>query len=127
MASVILSVGSISSINFLLQTAFEKNFTFITASNAYEAMRQLRSKVVHLVIVDIDFFPNECRGFIQHIKSSSLFKIPVFVLSSKKAQHEVNLHDLFIDELLIKPFNPLELLHFAKDALTIKDNTVAQN
>lgn len=99
--------------NVLLQTVLAKKYKLIMVSDAFQAMYQLkRHPDIDLVLVDMDYQPQENRDFIDHIQSSCVYDKPVIILTSNKRNSQSD--ELFapaqVYTYFIKPFDPLELL-----------------
>ena len=106
--------------NFLLQTIFEKEYRFLSATDVFQAMQQLRlNKQIGALIVDVDFQPQQCWELIQHIKTSKLFKIPVVVLATENNDMmKEKSYQFELDEIFFKPFNPVDLIAAIKNLMT---------
>jgi DNA-binding response OmpR family regulator len=120
MSKSILSVNGYKAMNFLLQTIFEKEYRFIPATDVFQGMRHLRqNKEIGALIVDVDFQPQQSWEFIQHIKSSKLYKIPVIVLATENTEIvKQNAYAYELDEIFFKPFNPVDLIAAIKNLTT---------
>jgi CheY-like chemotaxis protein len=111
MSRSIISVNGSKAMNFLLRTTLEKDFAFYSVSDAFQAMHRIRTgSMPTLLIVDTDFHTQQCWDFIQHIKSSKLYRLPVVVLSSMNDDllHR-KCYEYEVDEVFIKPFNPEDI------------------
>ena len=59
----------------------------------------------------MDFQPQQSWDFIQHIKSSKLYKIPVIVLVTDNTEVvKQKSYEFELDEIFFKPFNPVDLI-----------------
>ena len=84
MSKSILSVNGNRAMNYLLQTIFEKEFRLKPVSDVFEAMYFLKvNRNISALIVDIDYQPQQGWELIEHIKSSTLFDLPVIVLTTE--------------------------------------------
>ncbi|HEU0109747.1 MAG TPA: response regulator [Flavisolibacter sp.] len=112
MSKSILSVNGSKAMNYLLQTIFENEYRFLPAADVFEAMRQLKlNRQPGALIVDVDFQPQQSWDFIQHIKSSKLYKIPVIVLATDNTEVvKQKSYEFELDEIFFKPFNPVDLI-----------------
>lgn len=112
MSKSIISVNGNKAMNFLLQTIFEQHYQFVPASDVFEGMDFLKSIAgTHALIIDIDANPDEAWSLIHHIKSSTIFKTPIVVLASENTETlKQKTYDLGIEEIFIKPFNPVDLI-----------------
>ena len=120
MSKSILSVNGNKAMNFLLKTIFEKEYRFIAVDDVFHGMHQLKqNKHIDALIVDVDFQPQENWEFIQHIKSSKLYKIPVIVLATDNNETvKQKSYEFELDEIFFKPFNPVDLIAAIKNLLT---------
>ena len=120
MSKSILSVNGNKAMNFLLQTIFEKEYRFISATDVLQGMQQLRvNKQIGALIVDVDFQPQQCWELIQHIKTSKLFKIPVIVLATDNNDiMKEKSYQFELDEIFFKPFNPVDLIAAIKNLMS---------
>lgn len=111
MSKCILSVNGNTAMNYLLQTVFEKEFDFIPVSDVYNGLKQLRSnRKVNVLVVDVDFNPQQSWELIEHIKSSRLYKVPIVVLTTANSESiRQKCYEYEIDEIFFKPFNPVDL------------------
>lgn len=119
MSKSILSVNGNKAMNFLLQTIFEKKYRFVPVVDVFQGMYQLKlNKQIDALIVDVDFQPQQSWEFIQHIKSSKLYKIPVIVLASDNTDTvKQKSYEFELDEIFFKPFNPVDLIAAIKNLL----------
>jgi two-component system, chemotaxis family, chemotaxis protein CheY len=112
----ILSVNGNKAMNFLLQTVFEKEFSFIPVSDVFQAMSIIRSKKPTALIVDVDFQPQQSWELVQHIKSSKLYDVPVIVLATDNNDFlKQKTYQYEVDEIFFKPFNPVDLISAVKN------------
>ncbi len=112
MAKSILIVSGSTAMNYLLQTVLKKEYEIISVSDVFQAMQHLRkNKSINTILIDLDFQMQHGWELIEHIKSSRLFKLPVIVLSTDKNDTlKKKCYDFEVDEIFIKPFNPLDLI-----------------
>jgi DNA-binding response OmpR family regulator len=98
--------------NFLLQTIFEKQYSFIPSADVYQSMQFLKTnRNIQTMIVDLDTNPTEAWNLIHHIKSSTMFNTPVIVLASDNNDIlKQKSYELEVDEIFFKPFNPVDLI-----------------
>jgi CheY-like chemotaxis protein len=106
--------------NYLLQTVFEKDYQFVPVTNVFEAMFQMKiKKNIDLLIVDIDFQEQQSWEFINHIKTSKLYEMPVVVLTTQNNPGiEQKCYEAAIDEIFFKPFDPVEIIASVKNMIT---------
>lgn len=112
MAKTILIVSGSTAMNYLLQTVLKKEYEIISVSDVFQAMQHLRkNKLIKTILIDLDFQMQHGWELIEHIKSSRLFQLPVIVLSTDKNDTlKKKCYDFEVDEIFIKPFNPLDLI-----------------
>jgi DNA-binding response OmpR family regulator len=112
MSKSIISVNGNKAMNYLLQTIFEQQYQFIPAADVFEGMHFLKTfPGVRALIIDLDTNSDEGWSLIHHIKSSTLYKVPVVVLASENTEElKQKSFDLSIDEIFVKPFNPVDLI-----------------
>ncbi|HYD92119.1 MAG TPA: response regulator, partial [Flavobacterium sp.] len=111
MRKSILSVNSNKAMNYLLQTILESKYRFVAASDVFHGMHHLKTnKSIGALVVDLDGQPQSWE-LIEHIKSSRLYRIPVIVLSTDNNDAlKQKCYEFEVDEVFIKPFNPLDLI-----------------
>lgn len=112
MAKTILIVSGSTAMNYLLQTVLKKEYEIISVSDVFQATQHLRkNKSIKTILIDLDFQMQHGWELIEHIKSSRLFKLPVIVLSTDNNDTlKKKCYDFEVDEIFIKPFNPLDLI-----------------
>lgn len=98
--------------NFLLQTILEKNYQFIPVKDVFQAIHHLKTnKKICFLIIDVDFYPQQCWELIEHIRSSKLYSIPVIVLATENSEIlKEKCYEYEVDEIFFKPFNPVDLI-----------------
>lgn len=106
--------------NFLLQTLFEREFQFVPALDVFQGMHYLRTyKKINVLIVDVDFQPQQSWELVEHIKSSKLYCIPVVVLATENNEAlRQKCYELEVDEIFFKPFNPVDLVAAINSTIT---------
>ncbi|HEU0063926.1 MAG TPA: response regulator [Flavisolibacter sp.] len=112
MSKSILSINGNKAMNYLLRTLFQKEYRFVPVENIFQAMYQLRSdKSIELLIVDVDYHPQESWEFIEHIKTSKLYNIPLLVLTTENNEDlRRKCYEFGIDDIFFKPFNPMDII-----------------
>jgi DNA-binding response OmpR family regulator len=112
--------------NFLLQTIFEQHYRFVPVADVFEGMHYLKSNPgVRALIIDLDSNTDEAWNLIHHIKSSTIYRTPIVVLASENNETlEQKTFDLGIEEIFIKPFNPVDLIA-AINSLMSTETTVS--
>ena len=98
--------------NFLLRTILQKEYRFLPVENSFQGMYQLRNnKTIELLIVDVDYHPQESWEFIEHIKTSKLYQLPLLVLATENNESvRQKCYEFGIDDIFFKPFNPMDLI-----------------
>ncbi|MGZ5286117.1 MAG: response regulator [Flavisolibacter sp.] len=126
MAKSILIVSGSTAMNYLLQTVLKKEYEIISVSDVFQAMQHLRkNKSIKTILIDLDFQMQHGWELIEHIKSSRLFKLPVIVLSTDNNDTlKKKCYDFEVDEIFIKPFNPLDLIAAIKMIMPEKESLV---
>lgn len=94
--------------NFLLRTVFSKH-VFTGVNDVYQAMDELKKKRVDAIIIDMDYHQDENLDFIQHVQSSSLYNVPIVVLSSDRSGMIYG-NDTPEFSVFFKPFSPIDML-----------------
>jgi DNA-binding response OmpR family regulator len=114
--SKIISVNGNKAMNFLLKTIFENSYEFTPVSDVFQAMQCLKpGGKVSALIVDVDFQPQQTWDFVQHIKSSKLYNVPVVILATENSDLlKIKSYELEVDEIFYKPFNPIDLIEAVK-------------
>jgi CheY-like chemotaxis protein len=122
MSQTLLSVSGNKAINYLLKTTLSDKYTFVSTDSIYSAVSELKTNDnIALIIADIDSPESEDFAFIHHLKTSSLYQVPVIILT---AGQNKDISDKIIDAgangLFFKPFNPAELVKAIQLALQPK-------
>jgi len=120
MSKSILSVNGNKAMNYLLKTILEKEYQFVPANDAFHGMHQLRAnKKINVLVVDLDFHPQQGWELIEHIKSSKRYQIPVIVLATENTEIlRQKCYEFEIDEIFFKPFNPVDLIAAIKNTIS---------
>jgi CheY-like chemotaxis protein len=113
----ILSVNGNKAMNYLLQTIFEKEFSFLPVAGVFQAMHIIKTgRKLSALIVDVDFQPQQSWELVQHIKSSKLYDVPVIVLATENNDIlKQKTYEYEVDEIFFKPFNPVDLISAVKN------------
>ena len=119
MRKCILSINGNRAMSFLLQTIVGEKFDLIAVGNVFHGMSVIRkNRNIETIIVDLDFEPEEAWALINHIKTSKLYDLQVYVLSSVNNQKiQQNCLHYGIEEIFLKPFNPLEILRALNNSI----------
>lgn len=82
---------------------------------------------VNLVIIDTDVFEEEGIEFIEYIKSSLLFQMPVIVLTSNETDAmKQKLFQLNVNDTFFKPFDPLMLVKRVNKILNLSHLNITE-
>lgn len=120
MSKSILSINGNKAMNYLLQTLLSKEYHFVPASDVFQGVHSLRTnRKISVLIVDLDFQPQQSWELIEHIKSSKLYDIPVVVLATENTETlRQKCYEYEVDEIFFKPFNPVDLIAAIKGTVT---------
>lgn len=113
MKKTLLVVNENRPMRFLLETIFHRKYRVTCVPNAFSAISELnRDTSIEAVIVDIDFFPKESWGLIQHISSSNLLgSIPVIVIGTANDEEtRIQCMEYGVVKYYAKPFHPINLM-----------------
>jgi CheY-like chemotaxis protein len=121
MSKSILSVNGNKAMNYLLHTILTKEYGFIPAADVFQAVHMIRNNEnICALIVDLDFHPQQAWDFIEHVKSSKMFKLPIIVLTTENNDTlRQKCYEYEVDEIFFKPFNPLDLIAAIKSMMTM--------
>ncbi len=125
MKTTVLSINGNKPFNYILQTVLSKDHYVTIVSDPIIGLKQMKAKGnVNLVIIDTDAFEAEAFEFIEYINSSLLFHVPVIVLTSNKSELiKQKLFELSLDDIFVKPFDPLMLVkRINKNLFTDRSN-----
>lgn len=124
MSKSILSVCGSKAMNYLLQTILEKEYQFVPALDVFQGMHYLKmNKKISVLVVDLDFQPQQSWELIEHIKSSKLYRIPVIVLATMNNETlRQKCYEFEVDEIFIKPFNPVDLIAAIRNSTMVVTN-----
>jgi len=102
--------------HYLFQTIFRDEYRLIPVQDVFGGMHQLKTnKDIELLIIDVDYEPEQSWEMVQHIKTSKLYDIPVVILTSTNDELvKSKCYDLGIDEVFFKPFNPVDVIAAVK-------------
>jgi len=117
----LLSINGNKPFNYILQTVLSNDYYVTIASDPITGLKQIKmSGKINLVIVDTDAFEEEAIEFIEYIKSSLLFQMPVIVLTSNETDViKQKLFQLNVNDVFVKPFDPLMLVKRVSKILNI--------
>ncbi len=117
----ILSINGNKPFNYILQTVLSKDHYVTVASDPITGLKQMKSSGnISLVIIDTDSFEEEAVEFIEYIKSSLLFQVPIIVLTTNETAFiQQKLSQLNVNDSFVKPFNPLDLVKRVNNILNV--------
>lgn len=74
---------------------------------------------ISLAIVDVDAYEEDAFEFVDYVKSSLLFQVPVILLTSNKSYFvQQKISKLNENDFFVKPFNPLDLVKRVNEILS---------
>ena len=117
----VLSINGNKPFNYILQTVLSKDHYVTVASDPITGLKQMKSSGnISLVIIDTDSFEEEAVEFIEYIKSSLLFQVPVIILTTNETAFiQQKLSQLNVNDSFVKPFNPLDLVKRVNHILSV--------
>ena len=116
----ILIVEDDNSIRLLLNHLLSDEHETQTVENGFDALATMQQgNIPDLIISDLSMPKMDGNDFISNIKTSSFFnQIPIIILSaSDKSSERINCLKKGVNDFLVKPFNPEELLIRVKNIL----------
>ena len=107
--------------NYLLQTILVKEYRFIPSEDVFQAVHMIRNNEnICALIVDLDFHHQQAWDFIEHVKSSKMYRLPIIVLTTENNDTlRQKCYEYEVDEIFFKPFNPLDLIAAIKSMMTL--------
>lgn len=125
----ILSINGNKPFNYILQSILSKDYYVSVVSDPITGLKHMKANgSISLVIIDIDSFEDEALDFIEHINSSLLYQIPIFVLTSNPVTSiDQRYLDLKVSHFFAKPFNPLDLAKKVNEITLPIKNSIASN
>lgn len=120
----ILAIDDETSIRFIIENTFNKEFDITTMSNGKEALIWMQSgNLPDLIICDIEMPVMDGFEFIKKIRSSGFFDdIPLIMLSGKEeSKDKIKCFEMGADDYVIKPFNPKEIIARIKRRLQTRE------
>jgi len=93
------------------------NYDVVTACNGQEGLKVVKEQNPHLIILDVCMSEMDGFSFVQELKSNEGFgPMPIIMLTAKES-----MQDLFkaegIENYLVKPYEPEELLKRIKEMI----------
>lgn len=110
--------------NVIKEYLESENIEYIEASNGKEAIdKVLKNNDISLIIMDIMMPKMDGYSALREIKK--IRDIPVIVLSARREEYDKLLgFDLGIDDYIVKPFSPKELMARIKAVLKRQNDTI---
>jgi DNA-binding NtrC family response regulator len=109
----ILSINGNKPMNYLLQTVISERYDFISASDVFQGVNELKRKPeIELIIIDVDYHTPDSWNFIQHIKTSGLYQDKQIIVLINGESRKVNEKMPGAKEynFFYKPFSPLDMI-----------------
>jgi diguanylate cyclase (GGDEF)-like protein len=99
-------------LNLLKDILEDKGYEVSTAQSGKEALEKLKKKIPHLIILDILMPEMDGYEVCRRIRKNAILKhLPIIMLTAKSnIEDEIEGWRVGIDEYIVKPFNPEELL-----------------
>lgn len=116
----ILSINGNKPFNYILQTVLSKNFLVYVATDPITGLKHMKNNGrISLAIVDVDAYEEDAFEFVDYVKSSLLFQVPVILLTSNKSYFvQQKISKLNENDFFVKPFNPLDLVKRVNEILS---------
>ncbi|MEN9884639.1 MAG: hypothetical protein RLZZ420_1856 [Bacteroidota bacterium] len=108
----ILSINGNKPFNYILKTVLSDKYNVFLAADPLSGLRMIKEQpTLSLILIDTDLFEQDAIDFILHVKSSSIHDKPIIVLTSSDVNLLLSrLSRIKLDEIFLKPFNPVLLL-----------------
>ncbi len=108
----ILSINGNKPFNYILKTVLSDKYNVFLAADPVSGLRMIKEQLsLSLILIDTDLFEQDAIDFILHVKSSLIHDKPIIVLTSSDLNLLLSkLSRIKLDEIFIKPFNPVLLL-----------------
>lgn len=108
----ILSINGNKPFNYILKTVLSDKYNVFLAADPVSGLRMIKEQLsLSLILIDTDLFEQDAIDFILHVKSSLIHDKPIIVLTSSDLNLLLSrLSRIKLDEIFLKPFNPVMLL-----------------
>jgi CheY-like chemotaxis protein len=108
----ILSINGNKPFNYILKTVLSDKYNVFLAADPVSGLRMIKEQLsLSLILIDTDLFEQDAIDFILHVKSSLIHDKPIIVLTSSDLNLLLSrLSRIKLDEIFLKPFNPVLLL-----------------
>ncbi|MEQ8473607.1 MAG: response regulator [Marinoscillum sp.] len=123
---VVLLVEDHPDVRDYFTNILEGSFELITSENGSQALEVLKHRTVDLVITDLMMPVMDGFEFIEGVKTNRLLQsIPVMVVSARDSQEDrYRIMHMGINNILVKPFEPHELILRAKNMITDNSGSI---
>jgi CheY-like chemotaxis protein len=110
----ILSINGNKPFNYILKTVLSDKYIVFLAADPVSGLRMIREQPsLSLILIDTDLFEQDAIDFILHVKSSLILDKPIILLTSADLKLlSSKLSRIKLDEIFLKPFNPVLLLQY---------------
>ena len=110
----ILSINGNKPFNYILKTVLSDKYIVFLAADPVSGLRMIREQPsLSLILIDTDLFEQDAIDFILDVKSSLILDKPIIVLTSSDLNLlSSKLSRIKLDEIFLKPFNPVLLLQY---------------
>jgi CheY-like chemotaxis protein len=110
----ILSINGNKPFNYILKTVLSDKYIVFLAADPVSGLRMIREQPsLSLILIDTDLFEQDAIDFILHVKSSLILDKPIILLTSADLKLlSSKLSRIKLDEVFLKPFNPVLLLQY---------------
>jgi CheY-like chemotaxis protein len=110
----ILSINGNKPFNYILKTVLSDKYIVFLAADPVSGLRMIREQPsLSLILIDTDLYEQDAIDFILHVKSSLILDKPIIVLTSADLKLlSSKLSRIKLDEIFLKPFNPVLLLQY---------------
>lgn len=109
-----MSINGNKPFNYILKTVLSDKYIVFLAADPVSGLRMIREQPsLSLILIDTDLFEQDAIDFILHVKSSLILDKPIIVLTSADLKLlSSKLSRIKLDEIFLKPFNPVLLLQY---------------
>jgi CheY-like chemotaxis protein len=114
-----LSINGNKPFNYILKTVLSDKYNVFLAADPLSGLRMIKEQpALNLILIDTDLFEQDAIDFILHVKSSLIHDKPIIVLTSSDVNLLLSrLSRIKLDEIFLKPFNPVLLLQYVDKLL----------
>ncbi|OJW04004.1 MAG: response regulator [Chitinophagaceae bacterium] len=108
-----------AAVRYVLTNVLQKKFRISEFDNCFEASEELKNTGAGLILVNIDTYNSDNIDFVNHLKSSSLYRnIPVIAILRKDDEILKQLClNTGAEQVFVKPFDPRLLLGSVEELL----------